>query len=67
MNAKDFYDLNGKEKTEKIAIKAGTNWGYFIQIIKGSRRPSVELANKLVKASANQLDFVSLLTSKNAP
>jgi len=66
MNAKDFYDLNGREKTETIAIKAGTNWGYFIQIINGSRRPSVELAEKLIKASGNELDFVSLLTSKKA-
>ena len=67
MNAKDYFDIHGREKTEAIAVAAGTNWGYFNQIVKGSRRPSVELAKKLVTASDNDLDFVALLNAKKTP
>jgi hypothetical protein len=66
MSPKDFYTLNGRIKTEEICLKSGTTWSYFDQFVRGKRRPSVELAIKLVKASANELDFVSLMNCKEA-
>ena len=64
MNAKDFLDLYGKEKATEVAEKAGTNYRYFYQMSRGTRRPSVELAQRLITASDNKLDFVSLLKAK---
>lgn len=66
MNAKAYLDKYGKDGAEKVAIKAGTKLSYFTQIAAGIRRPSVELAKRLVKASAGELDFVELLSNKKA-
>jgi transcriptional regulator with XRE-family HTH domain len=66
MDALTYLNLYGKEKATKVAKKAGTNYAYFSQIAYGHRRPSVELALKLVEASKQELDFVSLLTHKSA-
>jgi hypothetical protein len=63
MNAKQFLDLYGKERAIEVCKKAGTSYAYFNQIAYGHRRPSVKLAQKLVAASKNDLDFVALLTS----
>ena len=63
MNARDFLDLKGREAAEQVAVKAGTTYAYFYQIARGNRRPSVKLAEKLVKASNQELDFVALLRS----
>lgn len=64
MNARQFLDLYGKDRVKEVAEKAGTIYPYFLQMAAGKRRPSVELAKKLVEASDHQLDFVSLLSSK---
>lgn len=61
MNAKQFKDLYGQERAEEVAQKAGTSLAYFLQLAYGHRRPSIELAKRLVEASDNDLDFVSLL------
>ena len=65
MNAKQFIDLYGKEKAEQVAARAGTSYAYFTQLASGNRRPSVNLAERLVKAREHELDFVSLLKSKS--
>ncbi|MCG8476130.1 MAG: hypothetical protein MI784_11735 [Cytophagales bacterium] len=64
MDAKSFLDTYGKEEAARVAEAAGTNYAYFNQIIYGHRRPSVELAEKLVDASEGRLDFVLLIKSK---
>jgi hypothetical protein len=65
MNAREYLDKHGKEKAEAMAKTAGTNLAYFSQIAAGVRRPSVNLAQRLVDASNGELDFVALLTAKN--
>lgn len=65
MDARTFRDTFGKAESEAIAIAAGTNYAYFHQIAVGIRRPSVELAQALVKASGDRLDLLALLTQKN--
>jgi len=64
MNAKEFLEIYGKDRVKLVAEKAGTIYPYFLQMANGRRRPSVELAKKLVEASGHELDFVSLLSSK---
>jgi len=73
MDAKAFLQKHGRDKAERVALMAGTNYAYFSQIAAGHRRPSPDLARRLVSASAGvvrkpaeQLDFESLLPSKNA-
>ncbi len=61
MNAKQYKDKYGKAACVKVAEKAGTNYVYFYQLVNGDRRPSVELAKKLVKASKGELDLLSLI------
>jgi hypothetical protein len=68
MDAYSFYQKHGREVAIEVADLAGTNIEYFSQIIHGHRRASVDLAHKLVEASAEvirkpseRLDLLSLL------
>ena len=61
MDAKSFIDTFGREEAKRVAEDAGTSYPYFSQIAYGHRRPSVDLANRLVDSSGGRLDFVSLL------
>lgn len=63
MDAKKYLDLYGKDKATEVAIKAGTTWQYFYQIARGDRRPSVEMAQKLVEASGSELGLMAMLTA----
>lgn len=73
MDAHAFLEKHGRRTAEKVAKAAGTNYAYFNQIAYGHRRPSPELARKLVKAServvpeeAARLDLEGLLFPKAA-
>lgn len=61
MNAKEFLEQFGREESERVAALAGTNYAYFSQLAYGHRRPSVDLAERLVTASGGRLDFTKLL------
>lgn len=63
MNASLFIEVHGKERAAQVAADAGTSYPYFQHIAKGRRRPSVELAKKLVAASDGELDLLSLLSA----
>jgi len=64
MDAKNFYETHGRARCAQVAKAAKTTVGYFLQIAHGHSRPSPDLAQRLVKASGNELDFVALLTTK---
>lgn len=66
MNAKEYLDKFGKDRCTEICRVAGTSYAYFNQIAYGHRRPSVDLAQKLVDASDGELDLLALLTNKKA-
>lgn len=66
MDAKTFKERFGKAKCEEVALAAGTNYAYFHQIATGHRRPSVELAQRLVDASRGKLTLIDLLLQKAA-
>lgn len=54
-----FSDIPLAER-EKIAEAAGTKWVYLSQIIRGWRRPSTELAQKLHTLSEGKIPLHSL-------
>lgn len=65
MDAMTFWKLAGIEKTRRVCFDAGTTYEHFKHIAHKRRRPSVELANKLIKASDGQMTFEKLLFSKD--
>ena len=67
MDAKTFFDTYGREECRAVATAAGTNYAYFYQLVTGFReRCSVDLAKRLVKASDDRLDLLSLLNANEA-
>ena len=66
MNAKQYLELRGRETAEKVAVKAGTTYGYLYQLALGNRRPRLALAKRLVEASNGEMDLASLLTYERA-
>ena len=64
MNAREFLDKFGGAEAEQVAVAAGTNLPYFEQLACGARRPSFELAERLVAASGGRLDVLALLRAK---
>lgn len=65
MNAQSYLNLYGRKKAAEVAEAAGTNYRYFHHIVKGKRRPSVELAKRLVIASSGELGLMDLLEAVN--
>ncbi len=73
MDALAFLEKHGKPVCIAVAELAGTKWEYFSQIAYGHRRPSVDLAHRLVAASTElvedqdaRLDLLSLLRPRSA-
>lgn len=64
MDALAFLKAYGTREAEAVVAAAGTNMNYFRQLCCGSRRPSVDLAQKLVHASQGRMGFTDLLLSK---
>lgn len=61
MDANQFLQTYGVSEAERVAQSAGTNLDYFRQLARKHRYPSVKLAQRLVDASGDRLDFVLLL------
>ncbi len=64
MDAKTFFEKHGRDESRAVAVAAGTNYAYFYQFVTGARRPSLELAKKLVEASDGRLELLALLEAK---
>ena len=64
MNAREFLDEFGTKEAEKVATRAGTNLAYFAQLACGARRPSFDMAERLVAASEGKLDVLALMRAK---
>jgi len=63
MNLKNFVNTYGHARARELAAKANTTPRYLYAIARGERRPSVELAKRLVKASNYELGLIELLDS----
>lgn len=66
MNAMEFWKAVGIEKTRQVCQDAGTTYENFKHIAHKRRRPSVELANRLIRASGGMLSFEKLLFDKSS-
>lgn len=64
MDLKQFIEEHGRDEARRVAEKAGTIWQYVYQCAEGYRRPSVELAKRLVDASDGRLDLLAMLTAE---
>lgn len=64
MDARDFIDQYGWPEAERVAEAAGTNRAYFSQIANGHRNASLQLAERLVAASASRLDLLALMKAR---
>lgn len=65
MNAREYLDTFGSDQAERVAIRAGSNLAYFQQLACGARRPSFELAQRLVEADdKKKLDVLALMRAK---
>jgi hypothetical protein len=64
MDALDYLKKYGRGRAEKVSVDAGTTMAYFEQLAYGFRRPSYDLAERLVKASEGEMDTPSLMQAK---
>jgi hypothetical protein len=65
MNAREFLKEFGSEEASRVALLADSNIDYFRQLACGARRPSFELAERLVAASNGKLDILALMREKD--
>ena len=65
LSAMEYWNMAGIYKTREICIEAGTTYEHFKHIAHKRRRPSVELAHRLIKASGGKMSFEKLLFSKD--
>lgn len=61
MDARTWWKSVGTEKARLVVQESGTNWAYFVHIAAGRKRPSPELARKLIAASGGELTLEGLL------
>lgn len=64
MDALEYLIAFGPEAVRALCLRAETTYEYYSQIANGHRRPSVELAERLVAGSDGKLDFVRLMKAK---
>jgi len=65
MNAMQFWKKYGKTKVMEVCELSGTTYMYWQHIANGRKRPSVDLAYRLVEHSKGELTFVDLLPHSN--
>lgn len=61
MDAKAYWDSVGKQAVIELCEQVGTSYGYYKQIANKRKRPSIDLARKMVAASGGQLSLDKLL------
>lgn len=64
LSAREFLDKYGADEADRVCRAAGTNLPYFRQVAGGFRRPSVDLAEKLVAESGGRMGLLRLLQYK---
>lgn len=60
----EYIEIYGWQEVERVASLAKTNRNYLAQIACGYRRPSYDLALRLVTASENKLSLTKLMKSQ---
>lgn len=65
MDAAKYLKMFGTKKAEEVAVAAKTSLPYFQQLAYKVRRPSPDLARRLVDASDGVLSFEELLVPRD--
>ena len=61
MNINDYYIKHGTSGIATLATEAGTKTSYIKQLIyTAGKRPSISMAERLVKASGGELTYADL-------
>lgn len=66
MDAMTYWKWYGKPHCERLCAQVGTTYNYWKHICNQQKRPSVDLARKLVAASNGELSLEKLLFDKHA-
>jgi hypothetical protein len=61
MNLLDYWKFFGTERARLTAERARIPWSYYRHLARRFRRPSVDLARRLIKASKGNLTLAALL------
>ena len=61
VSAMSFWQRHGAQHCARLAQDAGTTYAYWKQIANQRKRPSIELARRLVQASQGELSLELLL------
>jgi hypothetical protein len=66
LDAMEYWMLHGRERVQQLCTDAGTSYDYWKHIANKRKRPSVDLAMRLVEASGGALSLLKLLPPKEA-
>ena len=61
MDLMEYWKLIGKKDAEELCKSVGTSYEYFKHICNKRKRPSVDLARKIVKQSGGEISLEKLL------
>ena len=65
VSAMTYWKRHGIKHCEQLAIACGTSYDYWKQIANLRKRPSIELARRLVALSQGEMSLEMLLTPKH--
>ena len=65
MDAMTYWKAHGREAVMQLCDKVGTTYNYWKHIANRRKRPSVDLARRLVEHSGGKLTFEKLLPPKS--
>jgi hypothetical protein len=65
VSAMTYWQRHGIKHCEQLAIACGTSYDYWKQIANLRKRPSIELARRLVALSQGEMSLELLLTPKH--
>ena len=61
MDLNEWWQRNGKLQAKEMCKAVGTSYEYFKHICNKRKRPSVDLARKIVKQSGGEISLEKLL------
>lgn len=65
MNLKELLKIEGREKIKELCAVCGTNYAYYKHMAAGRRRPSIDLARRMIEASNERLTLKDLIPNQS--
>jgi len=66
MDAMTYWKAHGRETVMQLCDKVGTTYNYWKHIANRRKRPSVDLARRMVEESGGKMTLNELLPPKSA-